>query len=620
MDVQAKDAAAAPRSNRRQAATRDRQLLQACAPVTLESSERSRFDSFSATALSDTIDRSLRALSARATLGVSPSALLGLWFDWSLHLAQSPGKQMLLMQKAWRKNARLVRYAMMQAVSEGEIEPFIDPLPQDHRFDHPGWAKAPYNLVYQSFLLSQQWWHNATTGIRGMDERDSFAASFVARQLLDMMSPSNFPWLNPEVLDRVQATGGANFQQGFHNFLQDVERVIGGKGPVGCEAFKPGETVAITPGKVVYRNRVMELIQYQPATQTVRPEPVLVVPAWIMKYYVLDLSPDNSLVKYLVEQGFTVFMISWVNPTPDERDLSLEDYRKLGPMVALDVIEDIVGSSSVHCVGYCLGGTLMSIAAAAMARDGDDRLASLSLFAAQQDFTEAGEILLFIEESEITYLEDMMWEQGFLDARQMAGAFQILRSNDLIWSRFMREYLLGERAELIDLMAWNADTTRMPYKMHSEYLRKLYKDNELASGQYQVEGSPVALKDVTIPIFAVGAERDHVAPWRSAYKIHLLANAETTFVLTDGGHNGGILSGSARQGRHFRIATTAADEVYVAPAAWCNRAELVYGSWWAAWVDWLAARSGEPVDPPSMGLAEAGLPLGDAPGSYVMLA
>lgn len=621
MDVQKGNGSTATRRPNRKRSTKRASTLVPSAPATPSSSDISRFDSFSATAMADTMDRSMRALSARATLGVAPSALLGLWFDWTTHLILSPGKRSLLAQKAWRKTARLMRYAIQQAMLRGDAEPCIEPLPQDHRFDHEGWRQPPFNLIYQSFLLNQQWWHNATTGIRGMGERDAFAASFVARQILDMMSPSNVPWLNPEVIAKTRETGGANFQKGFQNFIQDVERTIGGKGPVGEEEFTPGKVLAVTPGKVVYRNRIMELIQYEPATKTVRPEPILITPAWIMKYYILDLSPHNSMVKYLTEQGFTVFMISWVNPGPEDRDLSLDDYRVLGPMAALDVIEEVTGSDRVHGVGYCLGGTLMSIAAAAMARDGDERLATLSLFAAQQDFTEAGEIMLFIEESEIAYLEDMMWEQGFLDAKQMSGAFQILRSNDLIWSKYMREYLLGERSDLFDLMAWNADTTRMPYTMHSEYLRKLYKDNELASGQFQVDGAAVALKDVTVPVFAVGAERDHVAPWRSAYKIHLLADAEVTFVLTKGGHNSGVISEPGHKGRSFRIATTAHDDIYASPEAWCDLAEKVEGSWWRAWTDWLDERSGEPTKPPAFGRPGAPYePLCDAPGSYVMMA
>ncbi len=306
---------------------------------------------------------------------------------------------------------------------------------------------------------------------------------FAARQLLDMTAPSNFPLTNPEILWRTISTGGFNLVRGAQNSFADYERALGGKKPVGTEQFEVGHDVAITPGKVVFHNRLIELIQYAPAMQEVRAEPILIVPAWIMKYYILDLSPHNSLIKYLTEQGFTVFMISWKNPGPDDRDLGMDDYPVIGVMDALDAIGRILPDRKVHAAGYCLGGTLLSIAAAAMARDRDDRIATLTLLAAQTDFTEAGELMLFTDESQVTFLEDMMWEQGFLDSRQMAGAFEMLRSNDLVWSRIVHDYLLGEREPMTDLMAWNADATRMPYRMHSEYLRRLFLDNDLAEGR-----------------------------------------------------------------------------------------------------------------------------------------
>jgi polyhydroxyalkanoate synthase len=297
----------------------------------------------------------------------------------------------------------------------------------------------------------------------------------------------------------------------------------------------------------------------------------------------------------------------------------MEDYRKLGVMAALDAVTAIVPDRPIHATGYCLGGTLLSIAAAAMARDGDERLQSITLLAAQTDFEEAGELKLFINESQLAFLEDMMWEQGFLDARQMAGAFQLLRSNDLIWSRNLREYLMGERSQMTDLMAWNADPTRMPYRMHSEYLRHLYLDNDLAEGRYIVEDRPIALTDIRAPMFVIGTTRDHVAPWRSVYKIHLLADTEVTFLLTTGGHNAGIVSELGRKGRSYQVLTAGSTDSYTDPEAWTAAAPRREGSWWPEWAAWLGQRSGERVPPPRMGLPEAGLAaLTEAPGSYVL--
>ncbi|HSP31525.1 MAG TPA: alpha/beta fold hydrolase, partial [Halomonas sp.] len=362
----------------------------------------------------------------------------------------------------------------------------------------------------------------------------------------------------------------------------------------------------------------IELIQYSAATEKAYSTPLLIVPAWIMKYYILDLSPHNSLVKYLIERGHTVFMVSWLNPTVEDRDLGMDDYRRQGILESLDIIGHIMPYQKIHAVGYCLGGTLLAIAASAMARDGDDRLASITLFAAQTDFREAGELMLFIDEKQLAFLEDLMWAQGLLDTKQMSGVFQLLRSNDLIWSRLINEYLLGTRQPVNDLLAWNSDATRMPYRMHSEYLRNLFLNNDLAEGRLRVDNRPVTISDIQVPIFCVGTEWDHVAPWRSTYRLNLLSDApEITFLLTNGGHNAGIVSPPADfSHRHYRMATAFDGDIYIDPDTWLERTPRQSGSWWPAWQAWLAERSGPLVQAPDVG-AKNYPALEDAPGSYV---
>ncbi len=575
-------------------------------------------DSFASTAMQDILDRSVHAMAARVTSGLSPSALAGAYMDWVVHLTTAPGKQVQLAEKAAKKSLRLANYAMRSAFEQDQCARCIEPLPQDRRFRADAWQKWPFNLMYQSFLLNQQWWHNVTTGVRGVTEQHENVLEFATRQILDVFAPSNYLLTNPEVLEKTVNESGQNLVRGFQNFVEDIERVRSGRGPVGAENFEPGIDVAVTPGQVVFRNRLIELIQYQPATDKVRPEPVLIVPAWINKYYILDLSPKNSMVKYLTEQGFTVFMVSWLNPGPDDRDLGMDDYRELGVMAAIEAAQAIVPDQAIHGVGYCLGGTLLSITAAALARNDHSPFKTLSLLAAQVDFTEPGELQLFINESQLSFLEDMMWEQGYLDARQMAGAFQLLNSNDLIWSHNMREYLLGERSGMIDLMAWNADSTRMPYRMHSEYLRKLYLNNDLAEGRFEVDDRPVALSDIRVPIFSVGTVKDHVAPWRSVYKAHLLTDAQLTFLLTSGGHNAGIVSEPGHPRRSYQIATSVDRDLYIDPDTWVADTPTKEGSWWPEWVDWLGERSGSETPPPVMGASDEGYPpLANAPGTYV---
>jgi len=565
-----------------------------------------------------TLDRLFNSYMANFTGGLDPRVIPLAFLDWWVKLAWSPGTHARLTEKALRKVIRLALYSAQSAAGAGG-RPAIEPLPQDSRFRAPAWQAWPYNLMSQSFLLTQQWWANATTGVPALARGHKDIVTFVTRQLLDVLSPANCPWTNPEVIDATLREGGANLLRGWGNWRDDWIRLMSGQRPAGMERFEPGKDVAVTAGKVIYRNHLIELIQYTPTTARVYAEPVLIIPAWIMKYYILDLSPHNSLVRYLVDKGHTVFMVSWRNPTSEDRELGMEDYRRMGIVAALDAIGHIRPQRQVHAVGYCLGGTLLTIAAAAMARDGDARLRSITLLAAQTDFSEAGELMLFGTEEQVSFLESMMWNRGVLDTNQMSGTFQLLRSNDLIWSRMVREYLLGERRPPNDLMAWNADQTRMPYRMHSEYLRKLFLNNDLAAGRYAVDGRCIAVSDIHIPIFAIGTVKDHVAPWQSVYKINLLANSqEVTFLLTTGGHNAGIVSQPGHPGRSFQMASRPDGQPYVDPLSWQQATPHYEGSWWPAWEKWLADHSTEPVAAPPLGAPRAGYPpLDDAPGRYV---
>ena len=563
------------------------------------------------------LDRWLHAQLSQMTAGISIASLRMAFDDWSTHLLHNPSEQMELAQKIFHSLLKLADYATHSSLAP--CPPCIEPMLHDRRFSHEGWQSWPYNLISQSFLLAQQWWDEATIGVHGVSHHHENVVSFTVRQWLDMLSPSNFVWTNPEVLDRTLKTGGANLWHGLQNFVQDVQRLREQEPPSGTEKFQVGSNVAITPGKVVFRNRLMELIQYAPAGPQVYPEPVLVVPSWIMKYYILDLSPGNSLIRYLVEQGHTVFAISWKNPTSEDRDLGLDDYLDLGVMAAMQAVRTIVPKQNVHTVGYCLGGTLLSMAATAMGREGDKRMATMTLLAAQTDFTEPGELALFIDDSQVAYMEDIMWDKGFLDSTQMAGAFQWMSSNDLVWSRVLKNYLLGERSVSTDLTAWNADGTRLPYRMHSEYLHSLFLDNDLASGRYLVAGTPVALTDIRCPIYCLGTERDHVAPWRSVHKLHLLTDCELTFVLSSGGHNVGIVNPPGIPGRSHQVLMRKHDGKYIDPDTWVLVAPHFEDSWWPHWIGWLQARSGKPCPAPSMGSSKKGLPpICDAPGTYVL--
>ena len=566
------------------------------------------------------IDRALRAGLARLTGGLSPHATAAALSDWGQHLARAPGRQMELAERAGTNMAKLWAYGMhtMMTPDAAPAAPFT-PRPYDHRFTHPGWAKPPFNLWQQGFLATLDWWDAATHDLPGMQEKNGERVNFMVRQMLDMVSPSNFPATNPEIIDRIKSSGGENLRAGQANLLADILELAEHAPKPAPEGYQVGKDIACTPGKVVYRNDIFELIQYSPQTETVHPEPVLIVPAWIMKYYILDLSPQNSLINWLVGEGHTVFTISWCNPTAAQANLGLEDYRTRGVMAALDAVETIVPDQKIHAVGYCLGGTILSITAAAMARDRDDRLASITLLAAQTDFTEAGELLLFVDESQIAFLTDLMWEQGYLDQKQMVGAFRAIRSEDLVWTRAVRRYLMGLEDMPTDMGVWNADATRMPAQMHTEYLRGLFLENRLTAGRFAIDGRVIALKDIKVPLFIVSTESDHIAPWKSVYKTKLFTDGDLHFVLTKGGHNGGIVSEPGHGHRHYRIGHRPAGALYMDPDHWLAEHPKKEGSWWPEWGDWLSRHSGAPTAPPKTGSDTLPV-LGPAPGTYVMQA
>ena len=551
------------------------------------------------------LDHVLHAAIVEASGGFSPLSLWRAWIDWGLHLAISPGRELELAGLALTEAA-----AAPGAPLEGRAV--------DKRFRDEAWRQWPFSMWAGQFLALERWWDAATRDLPGADPHNLALANFLGRQALDATAPTNFLFTNPVALGRTREELGANLARGAANFWRDFAAARRGERPQAALAWRPGETVALTKGAVVRRTRLAEVIQYLPATETVRPEPIVIVPEWIMKYYILDLEPRDSLIKALTEAGFTVFAISWRNPTGDDRDIGFEDYCDDGVRPALEAALAISGASRAHLMGYCIGGALAAVTASAMARDGDDRLQSLSLLAAQVDYTEAGELKLFIDHSQIAAIENLMWEKGVFEGSRMGGAFNMLRSNDLIWSKLIHHYLMGEPETMNAMAAWSTDTTRMPYRMHRDYLQQFYLDNDFAEGRFRLGGRPVTPRDIRLPIFALGTETDHVAPWRSVFKIHQFADAEVTFALTNGGHNQGVISPPGRPGRRFRIKTTKHEAPRPDPEAWFEAAAPREGSWWSAWFDWLKAHSGAPVGPPPLGRAEAGLaPLCEAPGTYV---
>ncbi len=543
------------------------------------------------------LERALRAQMATVTGGLAPDVYVNAWWDWLLNLAKEPPQQLKLAEAAIAKAAETLAFAAQAAATR---EP-LSPAAGDARFEGTAWSQWPFNVYAHTYRNYADWWQDALAAVPGVAPENKRTLEFMARNALEALSPANYLATNPELLDATRAEAGENLARGFGNWLEDIQRTLGGK-TQGSEKFVIGRDIAATPGKVVLRNDLIELIQYSPATETVFAEPILIIPAWIMKYYILDLSANNSLVSYLVSQGHTVFMVSWKNPTESDRNLGMDDYLRLGIRAAFDAVSRIVPERKIHSVGYCIGGTLLSIAEAVFAAEGDLRTATMSLLAAQQDFSEPGELSLFISPSQIDMLEAVMNRTGVLKSEQMGGAFSLLRARDLLWTPAV-------------------NSTRMPCRMHSEYLRQLYLDNALARGEFEADGRLADLAGIQVPMFVVGTETDHVAPWKSVYKARgLTRSADYTFLLTSGGHNAGIISGAVHPRRRHRVRTWSNAAETLSPEAWFDSTPPRSGSWWPTWERWLAQHSTpEKVDPPPMGSAAAGYaPLADAPGEYVL--
>jgi polyhydroxyalkanoate synthase len=497
-----------------------------------------------------------------------------------------------------------------------EGDPVAKPDATDRRFKDEAWSENPvFDYIKQSYLLASKYLISSVGETEGLDPHTAEKVDFYTRQYVDAMAPTNFAMTNPQVMQKTLESGGENLLQGLSNMLDDLER---GKGKLrvkmtDLERFKLGENVAVTPGKVVYQNDLMQLIQYEPATETVYKRPLLVMPPWINKFYILDLRPKNSFIKWAVEQGHTVFVISWVNPDSSLAEKTFDDYLLEGPMAALDAIEKATGERDVKAIGYCLGGTLLAGALAYMAEKGDDRIKSATFFTTMVDFSEPGELGVFIDEEQLSLMEQQMEKTGYFEGANMGEAFNLLRANDLIWSFVVNNYLLGQDPFPFDLLYWNSDSTRMPRNMHSYYLRNLYQKNLLVEpGGITLDGVPVDLRSVEVPVYILSTKEDHIAPWRSTYAATRLYHGPVRFVLGNSGHIAGVINPPAANKYGYQINTDLPDT----PEAWIEGAEQHEGSWWLDWKRWVSRYNGKKVPARKPGEGELAA-IEDAPGSYV---
>jgi polyhydroxyalkanoate synthase len=531
------------------------------------------------------------------SLALQPQRMLEVWSDYVRQTTQAAA-------------AATARMFGLKATGPAQ------PARRDRRFQHPDWEANPwYYLLEQRHLLLEGLVDDAVTAAE-VDDLTRRKAEFALRQLVDAAAPTNQLWGNPAAIRRAWETGGQSLVEGLSRFLDDL---AGGHGPqkVPEGALQVGRDLAVTPGKVVFRNRLMELIQYAPQTDTVHATPLLISPPWINKYYIMDLAPGRSLIEWAVRHGHTVFTASYKNPDASMRDIRLDDYLLDGPRTAMDVIEDITGSHTVNLVGLCLGGTLTAILGAWLAAVGDRRMRSATLLNTLLDFSEPGVLGIVTDPGTVSKLEREMAETGFLPAEKMATTFDLLRANDLVWNYVVNNWLMGEEPPTFDILTWNNDATRMPAGMHSFYLRSCYLDNQLAKGEMELAGQRLDLGKLTEDVYLVAAEQDHITPWRSCYKGARLLGGNVRFVLSNSGHIAGVVNPPNPKSRHWVGRNVRGRFLPTDPDTWRARATEHKATWWEDWTAWIAKRGGDRRPPPPMG-SDTHRPLADAPGSYVL--
>ena len=525
-----------------------------------------------------------------------------------------PKKMAEAQAELWQGYAKLWESTAKRMAGE-DVEPVVAPAKDDRRFKDAAWSEqAVFDTIKQSYLLTANWMQGIAHDVEGLDDKTREKVEFYTRQYVDALSPTNFVATNPKVLEKTIESKGENLLKGLDQLLADLET---GKGQLkismtDTDAFTLGENVATTPGKVVFQNDLMQLIQYVPSTEKVFKTPLLIVPPWINKYYILDLQPKNSLIKWAVDQGHSVFIISWVNPDENHADKRFDDYMLEGPLAALDVIAEITGEAKANVIGYCIGGTLTACTLAYMAAKGDDRVRSATFFTTMVDFEEPGELGVFIDEEQLARLEEHMAEKGYLDGGHMSQVFNMMRDNDLIWSFVVNNYLLGREPMAFDLLNWNADSTRMPAMMHSLYLREMYLNNQLVKpGGITLDGTPLDLSKIEVPTYIISTKDDHIAPWKSTYRATQIYGGKIRFVLSASGHIAGIVNPpAAGKYCHWINTDTPAD-----PDAWLENAEQHDGSWWPDWQKWVKKFGGAKVAARQPG-GKGHKPVEDAPGSY----